>query len=169
MNIYHNPMPDYTNWDVPIFPHPGSFKAIRKNEIHTGVDLYAEEGTIVQPIESGTIVNIVKFTGEHAGLPWWENTWAVLVKGRTGVIVYGEIVPSNGLKIGDSVSPKTILGCVTSVIKNIKDTTISRSMLHVELLSHDRTEEAPMVKPYEFFPPFVHDPTPLLIQIKMSR
>lgn len=166
MKIYHKPFLNYDNWDVPIYPHPGAFKASRKHEVHTGVDLYVPENTIVTTIEAGEIVNIVKFTGEHAGLPWWENTWAVLVKGRTGVIVYGEIQPSRQLKVGDRVGSGMPIGSVIPVIKNIKDTTISPTMLHVELLAHYRTEEAPMVKNNLQFPSFVYDPTMLLIQLK---
>lgn len=169
MRIYQSPFRN-THFDVPVYPHPGAFKAKRTHEIHTGVDLYVEDGTAVFPIEEGKIVNIVAFTGEHAELPWWENTWAVLVSGRTGTIVYGEIKPNPDLKIGDKVTFRTMLGEVIPVIKNVKESTISRSMLHVELMNHDRTREAPMVgrtgHREDPFPHWVQDPTNLLIQVR---
>lgn len=148
MKIYHSPFGNNKNvkCSVPIYPHPGSFGARRKHEIHTGVDLYVPIMTKVYPIEDGIVTAIVPFTGPHAGSDWWKNTWAILVHGRTGTFVYGEIEPDESVSVGMKVKGgETQLGRVIPVIKHVKETTISTTMLHIELLNGFSTVEAPMI------------------------
>jgi len=61
--------------------HPGTFGAIRKFDIHTGVDLYCDHGTKVYSIEPGLVISVENFTGSLAESPWWNDTQAVLIKG----------------------------------------------------------------------------------------
>jgi murein DD-endopeptidase MepM/ murein hydrolase activator NlpD len=118
------PLITYTN------PHSGGkFGAVRKYDIHTGIDLYCEEHSKVFAIESGIVVNICNFTGEKAGSPWWENTQAVLIEGQSGVVLYGEV--STDLNIGDKVKEGQIIGEVLRVLK--KDKGLPMTMLHLEL------------------------------------
>lgn len=111
----------------------GLFGAVRKHDVHTGVDLYCDPDQIVVAIEEGTVVKIENFTGENATppTPWWNNTQAVMVEGPSGVIVYGEIKPLDSLKVGDKIKAGKILGRVVTVLK--KDKGLPMTMLHVEL------------------------------------
>lgn len=116
---------------VPVGPLPGAFGVKRKHDIHTGVDLYAPEGTPVFPMEEGTIVAIIHdFTGEWAGSPWWNDTGAVMVEDGSGVWLYGEIRPSEMLKVGMKVDVGDTLGYVQTVLKVDKGAPMS--MLHLE-------------------------------------
>lgn len=110
-------------------PEQGRFGAKRRYDFHTGVDLYCESGTPVYAVETGIVVNVCNFTGEDAGSPWWSDTKAVLVEGRSGVILYGEIdvlvQPNTLIKEG------TLIGNVRRVLKNDKG--LPTTMLHMEL------------------------------------
>jgi len=115
-------------------PAQGRFGAIRKHDIHTGVDLHCPEFALVYAMETGTVVNICPFTGDDAGSPWWNDTSAVLIKGRSGIVLYGEV----GLikvKVGDRVTKGDNFACVFKVLKNDKG--LPTSMLHVELYHKD--------------------------------
>lgn len=49
-------------------PHAGGvFGAVRKYDIHTGIDLYCESGDHVYAIEDGIVVNVCHFTGPKVG------------------------------------------------------------------------------------------------------
>lgn len=124
-------------FSVPVFVpqtgtiHPGAFGAIRKHDIHTGVDLVAPHGTPVFAMEEGVVVAIIQdFTGEEAGSPWWNPTSAVMVEDGSGVWLYGEIQPASSLKVGDKVDTADTLGYVQTVLKVDKGAPMS--MLHIE-------------------------------------
>lgn len=119
-------------------PKPGDagyFGAVRRFDIHTGIDLYCDDGDPVYAMESGKIISVEAFTGEHASSPWWENTWAILIEGNSGVIVYGEIIVNPELDIHSCIEEGQLLGYVKSVLKNDKGVTPT-SMLHLELMKH---------------------------------
>ncbi len=119
-------------------PSPeGRFGAVRLHDIHTGIDLYCSPGDEVYAIETGTVVSIEPFTGDIAGSPWWNDTWAVSVKGKTGVAVYGEVKPL--VAVGQTVSAGDVLATVLTVLK--KDKGRPMTMLHLELY------EGPMPHP----------------------
>lgn len=117
--------------DVPKPGDAGFFGAVRKYDIHTGIDLYTEDGACVHAIRSGTVVNIEEFTGPAAGSDWWEDTKAILVEDLEGVILYGELYPLRGLEVGDVVKPGELIGHVKRVLKVDKGKN-STSMLHLE-------------------------------------
>ena len=121
---------------LPLPPHVGSFGCRRKNHTHEGVDLYVPKDTPVYAVEDGTIVAVLTFTGEHCTppSPWWHNTWAVMVEGETGVVLYGEIVPSAGAVVGAAVRRGDLMGRVTPVLT--KDKGRPMAMLHLELYDH---------------------------------
>jgi murein DD-endopeptidase MepM/ murein hydrolase activator NlpD len=122
------------NTGVPVGPdHPGSFGYKRKHHYHEGVDLYCPEGTPVAAVEFSVVVAVVPFTGAHATppSPWWHNTWAVLLEGESGVVVYGEINPLYDYWPGDRIEAGEIIGHVTPVL--IEDKGRPQSMLHLEL------------------------------------
>jgi hypothetical protein len=137
--------------------HPGAFGYRRKMHTHEGVDLYCPEGTEVYPVEDGIVVGVLPFTGPHAGSSWWRDTYAVLVEGASGVVVYGEIIPD--VQEGDLVNPAILLGKVTQVLT--KDKGRPMTMLHLEL------HEAGTRDVYEWEaggerPESLRDPTPFL-------
>ena len=138
----------------------GQYGAVRKFDIHTGVDLYCEEDTPVIALETGTIVAIEDYTGSKAESPWWNDTQALLVESDSGVICYGEIEIHKHLKVGDTVSKGSVIGVVKRVLK--KDKGRPTTMLHFELYTHGTTESVIwyLDKPK---PENLLDPTDLLL------
>jgi hypothetical protein len=93
-------------WPLPNVPKllpdtPGRFGAVRKHDVHTGVDLYCAVSAKVVAVEAGEVVAIEPFTGPDAASPWWLSTEAVLVEGASGVVVYGEVHPE--VQVGDQL------------------------------------------------------------------
>jgi murein DD-endopeptidase MepM/ murein hydrolase activator NlpD len=120
------------NHNVPSpYVDPGGFGTPRRHDVHTGVDLYCENGDDVLAIEDGVVVDIVKFTGFDES-PWWEDTWAIVIYGNSGYILYGELTTK--LKIADYVKEGDIIGNVKRVLKVDKGKN-PPSMLHMELYS----------------------------------
>lgn len=150
--------------DIPATGDPGAFGTVRKHDIHTGVDLYCEDGELVFNVENGTVVAIEAFTGEHADSPWWNDTWAILVEGPTGVICYGELIPEFDLQVGDKVYYNQCLGRVKQVLKKDKGKN-PPSMLHFELYKHG-TRKTVWWHQGNPQPTELLDPTPLLIQLR---
>ena len=115
-----------------VISNEGSFGAVRKYDIHTGIDLYSEEGSVVYSIEPGIVKKVALFTGPNAGSPWWEETHYVGVAGSSGYIVYGEIDPQ--LTEGQKVEMGAVIGKVKRVLKKNKNKPMT--MLHLELYDH---------------------------------
>lgn len=119
----------------PLFPDaPGQFGAIRRYDIHTGIDLYAERDTQVVSVEDGVVVTIKMFTGINADdpSPWWNDTPAVLVEGVSGVVVYGEVSPR--VRVGQTVSAGDLIGVVEQpVLKTFKGRPMAMLHLHEQL------------------------------------
>jgi murein DD-endopeptidase MepM/ murein hydrolase activator NlpD len=117
---------------------PGAFGAVRKHDIHTGVDLYTYPGMSVLAVEDGVVVAIEDFTGPKAGSPWWNDTQSILIEGRSGVVCYGELSVLSGIQVGSEITREQCLGCVKTVLKKDKGT--PRTMLHLELYEKGTTE-----------------------------
>lgn len=149
---------------LPLAPHPGAFGVRRKHHTHEGVDLYCPHGTPVRAIEAGAVDAIKPFTGPHAGLPWWRDTWAIFVTGASGTIVYGEVAPHT--KVGQKVVAGELLGVVIRVLKHDKGRPMS--MLHLELRPQGITEEIQWLA-HEMKPPALLDPTPLLLGCSLQE
>ena len=128
--FYHPPLLPMP--DVPISNHYGSYLQKRKHSVHTGIDLYADKDTPVYAVEKGKVVIVKWFTGEKAGCDWWNNTQAVYVKGYTGVMCYGEVIPM--VKEGEEVTMGQQIATVTPVLKHDKGKAMS--MLHFALHRH---------------------------------
>ena len=62
MNLYHPPLLPMP--DIPIPNHYGAYLQKRKHDVHTGVDLYAEDGSTVYAVEDGEVVIVKWFTGK---------------------------------------------------------------------------------------------------------
>jgi len=153
---------------IPCGNHPGAFGFQRKHDIHTGVDLYTDDGQSVHAVEDGTVILIEKFTGASLGTPWWNETYAVMVEGMSGVVCYGEIKPSDEIGPGSKVHRGQQLGVVAAVLPEGKDRPDipghSRAMLHVELFEHGTTKLASPWTVREEKPFGLLDPTPLLLR-----
>jgi hypothetical protein len=113
-------------------------------------------------VEDGVIVAILPFTGEKAQSPWWLDTDALLIEGKTGVIVYGEVDISPTLKIGDKVQRGQIIARVKTVLKTDKGRPLT--MLHLECHRHG-TRDVFEWKTLDHKPPSLQDPTPWLIPL----
>lgn len=146
---------------IPVPPHPGAFAANRAGYKHTGVDLYADEDTGVYAVEDGEVVAVGNFTGPSAGSPRWKDTQYVMVRGASGVILYGELW-YNVLSPGVRVHRGSGLGRVARVIREGKEhpeiTGWKPSMLHLELYRWDATEVLE-----DFDGDILRDPTPYLL------
>lgn len=125
------PIKNY-KYSIPI-DGPASFGAKRKYDIHTGVDLYCDYKEKVFAIEDGIVVNIENFTGESAGSPWWNETKSILVEGKSGVILYGEVEPL--VEVGDKIVEGQLIAKVLTVLKKNKGKN-PINMLHIELYTH---------------------------------
>lgn len=98
-NYYGNPGPcvDVTKDDfsfrdyLPKFNEPGAFGAERKYDRHEGVDIYCKYGSEVYAVEDGEVVDSYQYTGSEETGAWWNPTWCLKVKGRSGVVTYGEL------------------------------------------------------------------------------
>lgn len=146
MTQHHNNSFNKWQWPLPgvdkYSSYQGVFGVERKFDVHCGIDYYCEPGQTVVYAESGTIVAIEKFTGEFATppTPWWNNTYAVLVEGASGVVVYGEIQPLDVIQVGKIVRTGMVIGHVIPVLK--KDKGLPMTMLHIELHKHGTRETA---------------------------
>lgn len=154
---------NFGQYEINLYPHVGSFGVRRRHDVHKGIDLYASEGTVVYPVEVGKIVDICWFTGAPINMPWWEDTKAVYIEGKSGIVVYGEIEPNSSLRIGDVITNTDIcIGTVKRVLK--KDNHRPLSMLHLELHEHGyiHTKKWEVDQPK---PEGIIDPTPYLLNI----
>lgn len=123
---------------LPRFNEPGAFGAIRKFDIHEGVDIYTYSGANVHAVEDGVVTAVYEFTGKNAQCDWWNDTWCIKVKGKSGVVTYGEIAkPHHLLKVGTKIEAGEVIGSVTPVLDAKKYRADIRNhstaMLHIEL------------------------------------
>lgn len=145
---------------IPYGEHCGAFGSTRTYDVHTGVDLYAADGTSVFAMQDGIVVDVFPFTGKEAGCPWWLDTMAVAIEDEDGVWLYGEIAPSEHLVPGLVVAEGDCIGTVKRVLRNDKGRPVS--MLHVERYVHGTREFAPIRNVGEPQPETLVDPTELL-------
>ena len=121
---------------IPRFYEPGAFGAIRKFDIHEGVDIYTHDGAPVYAVEDGVVTAVYEFTGKKANCDWWNPTWCVKVEGKSGVVTYGELIEPM-INVGAKVYAGGIIGHVTPVLKpekyrpDIRNHSVA--MLHLEL------------------------------------
>jgi len=125
----------FTDAEIPIKQHVGAFGVKRKHHIHNGVDLYCCPSDMVYAVEDGTVVDLRQWTGESVGSPWWNDTWALLVEGESGVVAYGEIFKGYQKK-GDKVKRGDLLGGVKTVLRRYKGRPMT--MLHLQMYKHGK-------------------------------
>ena len=147
------------NYTLPKENSQGQFGAIRRYDIHTGIDLYCNQFDDVFTIESGEVVNVCHFTGPQVGLDWWNNTDAVLIEGKSGVILYGELEPC--VKVGDLVNEGQKIGKILRVLK--KDKGLPMDMRHLELYEHGYRGDGEIWKLNESKPKSLRDPSNIIL------
>jgi hypothetical protein len=116
-------------------PH-GQFGAVRKFDIHSGLDLYAHAGTEVVCIEDCKVIDVFQFTGTNVESSWWNDTWAVMTSGASGVVLYGELQPC--IDIGSELRQGDTVGRLLPVLK--RDKGLPMCMLHIEHYAAGTTE-----------------------------
>lgn len=130
--------PPINNFILPDSIYPGSFGFVRKYDVHTGIDLYCKYKEPVFAVEDSYFVSVNKFTGPDVGSPWWYETYYMMLKGKSGVVCYGEIfypyINGHYYKRGQ------LIGYVAKVLPDDKlrldIPNHSTSMLHIELYKH---------------------------------
>lgn len=156
---------------IPINHHPGAFGFQRKNNYHTGVDLYCKDRAVVYAVENGIIVKHDVFTGPRLGHNWWEETYGLMVEGKSGVVNYGEVYSNaesrhfSSCNVGGTVVKGQPIAFVKRVLfENKLRPDIpghSTSMLHLELYKHGTREFADWHDSSKN--PDLLDPTPMLM------
>jgi hypothetical protein len=131
------PIKDF-DLSIPTSDLPGGFGCRRRFDVHTGIDLYCEDGTPVYAMTDGHVVSMLAFTGPGVGSPWWEDTDAVMVQGKDCVILYGEIHINQNLALGMRIHEGDLIGHVKRVLRNDKG--LPMSMLHLEKYASGTTE-----------------------------
>lgn len=148
--------------EIPVGNHPGSFGFVRKNHIHEGIDLYAENLDSVFSVEDGVILGIFPFTGVIANSPWWEDTWCIFVKHSDFILNYGEVLPNPNIEVGNKVKEGDILGNIKTVLKSDKGRPMS--MLHLEMYSLEAKEPIKEWSLNTLKPQQLLDPTKFLLR-----
>lgn len=145
------PLPGRGQRTLPKGKHPGAYGYKRHTSYHTGVDLYVPMEKLyitssVIAVEAGVVSAVIPFTGKAVNMDWWNDTEAVIVEGKSGAVLYGEIMPRIQV-VGTKVRKGDIIGDVIPVIKaggNRPDVPgHSRAMLHLELYPAGTTEWHP--------------------------
>jgi len=164
--VWQFPLATQFSNGIPCGKHPGAFGAVRKHDIHTGVDLYVRRDTpltwddlrcktFVYAVEPGRVIGIIPFTGKELGHTWWRDTRAILIQGVSGVVCYGEILDCqithdsgasfSKIKVGDFVAKGQLIACVEPVMEpdRIKPDVPGHSncMLHLELYTAPCTQK----------------------------
>jgi hypothetical protein len=155
---------------IPTYKEPGSFGFKRKFEIHNGVDIYCKDGSDVFAVEDGVVVDIKPFTGKQNGTDWWNDTWAICVKGKSGVVCYGEMEEQFNFKIGDTIKTNDCIGKIKAVLPEHKIRKDIRhhnnAMLHIQLFKdYENDEQLADWYPNQERNKFLLDPTPYLQMI----
>lgn len=125
--------------NIPVGTHPGAFGVKRKYDIHTGVDLYCKDGEPVYAVEDSEYIDCGWFTGIHCESPWWNDTMFILLRGKSGYILYGETDGPDISAYGREIKAGQLIGYVKSVLPKVKIRHDiphhSNSMLHIEIYS----------------------------------
>lgn len=160
----------YFNHFIPSYYEPGSFGFQRKYEIHNGVDIYCQDGSKVFAVEDGEVVAIKQFTGKNLKMDWWLDTWAICIKGKSGVVCYGEMNQDFNFNVGDKVKQGDVIGTIKAVLpkekirKDIRNH--NNAMLHIQLFKdYENDEQLLNWYPNKERNKMLLDPTPYLMLI----
>ncbi len=154
---------------LPLPPHPGAFGDVRLRHVHEGLDLYAVPDTPIYAIEDGLIVGVTPLSGGATRGGYWHDMEAVLVQGKSGLLVYCEFALLKGLAPAQQVKAGDHLGNIYPKGYHYKNTNRSQvdeghRFFHLEL--HHPEIRLPTKWPVgQPKPSTLHDPTPFLMEI----
>ena len=131
-------------------PHEqGVFGAVRRHDVHTGIDFYCAPATKVRAFHGGVVTRIGPFTGPVAGTPWWKDTSFVAIYNERLylTVLYGEVSAATEVEVGQRCSRGDCIGAVATVLKTDKG--LPRTMLHLECYRGNPFED-PEFQPKEW-------------------
>lgn len=144
------PVPASYSYDLPRAGEQGSFWEDRGNSRHTGVDIYAPEGSPVIAVADGIVLQVTEFTTPNL-LPYYNQTHSILIKHFDGAILHYAHLGNVRVSPGEIVSAGDEIGALGAVlnfecvdrtaprhIRNLKRAEHS-SILHLEM--YDRVPE----------------------------
>jgi murein DD-endopeptidase MepM/ murein hydrolase activator NlpD len=109
------PVPQSNNRIIPEPEQPGSFWENRGDRHHAGVDMYAPAFSDVIAIEDGEVLEVSEFTSPDK-IPYWNVTYAILVKNDDGLLLrYAELYDAV-VSPGDKIQAGCLLGHVGLVL-----------------------------------------------------
>lgn len=154
------------DWGIPTNP-ANLFGAVRRYDVHTGIDIFMHEGASVYLPFDGIVIKKGNFTGVNAEpfpSPWWNDTQYIIVQHDVPIwytdllecyVLYGEINVRDDIEVGSKIPAGDVIGNVVRVLKNDKG--FPMSMLHVEV--YDECPASPAVWNHnEPKPDHLHDP-----------
>jgi murein DD-endopeptidase MepM/ murein hydrolase activator NlpD len=156
LSTWKDPLPA-VSWSLPIGKyHPAGFGYSKSHNVHTGIDLYVPERSSVHSVEDGTVVNIFNFTGPKTLYPHLLPTKAIVVNGKTGLVLYGEV--ETDLSVGQLIAAGDKIAYIKCAIPD-------QPMLHLELYMHG--SNVPCIwKQGQPQPKSLLDPTSYLLSLK---
>ena len=141
------PVPNSYSKNIPTAASPGSFWENRGDRHHCGVDIYASEGSDVLSVEDGIVLEVDVFTSPEK-IPYWNTTYYVLIKNKSGLICKYAELGDVKVKEDESVKAGHLIGHVGLVLNSKKINKTSplyiqkinknqkHSMLHFELYNN---------------------------------
>lgn len=109
------PVPASYSQQLPRTGEKGSFWEDRGDRRHTGVDIYAPQGSPVVAVEDGIVLQVLEFTSPKL-LPYYNQTQAVLVKHFDGAILLYAQLGFVRVSPGEVVSAGEVLGGLGEVL-----------------------------------------------------
>ena len=157
---------------VAVRPNIGAFGEPRKKHMHEGLDLYAPWSTPVLAVEDGAVVAVTPLRGGTTRDDYWRDMEAVLVEGKSGLVVYSEFAPLKTLKPAQMVKAGEQVGTLYpegyTFRPTAKDGHGTHAFMHLEL--HTTGTRLPSAwqlgKPQ---PKTLLDPTPHLLAIAVKK
>ncbi len=130
------PVPGFKK-TIPTIGEPGGFLQDRGDRKHCGIDIYAPQNTAVVAIESGTVVLVDIFTSPDL-ISYWNETFQIIIKGRSGLFYRYAELNDTCVKIDDDVEEGEALGHIGRVLNT--DRIDSKSPVYIQQLkkqNHD--------------------------------
>lgn len=160
-NTWKDPLPAAC-WSLPIGNyHPAGFGYAKNYNVHTGIDIYVPEHSCVHAVEGGIVIDIFKFTGLGTSYPNLDPTYAIMIEGASGVVLYGEVEVLKDIRIGQLIEPGSKIALVKCAI-------INQAMLHLEWYAQGTIQ--PIIwKQNTARPKRLLDPTSNLLTLKTYR
>ena len=138
------PVPNSYSKNMPLKGDPGSFWENRGDRFHSGIDIYAPEGSEVVTTDDGKVIETGEFTSPKT-ITYWNKTYYILIKNKNGLFCKYAELGKILVKTSKKIKAGQLIGLVGLVIDSNKITQDSpkyikkikqegkMSMLHFEL------------------------------------